>query len=160
LSVAGGGSRVASGREGEEERVAVGADLDTTVALHRGPHQAAMLAEHGGEPRPVLVKQARRALDVGEQHRDGAARQRPRRRARLQGGVLAQDRRVQFAQLGTRLDSELVDEGKCLDRMAVAQGSFDGSLERAHAQLVEPPDLGCGERFIRDVGERRPTPES
>ena len=49
---------------------------------------------------------------------------------------------------------------KCLDRVTVAQVGFDGDLERAHPQLVEPPDLGRGERLIRDVGERRPTPQS
>jgi len=32
-------------------------------------------------------------------------------------------------------------------------------FQRGEAQLLEPGDVALGERFVRDVGERRPSPE-
>ena len=61
--------------EGDEERVALGVDLDAAVRAERlAQHRDARPARSAYAP-PELVQQPRRALDVGEQERDGAARQ-------------------------------------------------------------------------------------
>ena len=39
------------------------------------------------------------------------------------------------------------------------QVCFDRQLVRVHAELVEPADLGGGERLVGDVGQRFPPPE-
>ncbi len=74
--------RSRSGREGEEERVALGVDLHPVVRGGRGPHQPPVLEQRRGvRLGPELVQQPRRALDVGEQERH-----RPRRQPLAHGG--------------------------------------------------------------------------
>jgi hypothetical protein len=69
-----GSDRIACPRESDEEGVALGVDLATVVRVERRTKQALMLGEHldiaAAQPR----QQQRRALDVGEQKRDGPAR--------------------------------------------------------------------------------------
>ena len=42
---------------------------------------------------------------------------------------------------------------------ALAEGLIDRELTRAHPELLEPADLGGGERLIGEVLKRRPAPE-
>ena len=59
-------------REGDEERVALGIHLRAVVPREGVPQGAAVLGEEIGVVRPVLLQEPRRALDVGEEKRDGA----------------------------------------------------------------------------------------
>ena len=68
--------RVRRPREGDEERVALGVDLDARRGAERLAQHAPVLAEHVRVAVAELVQQPRRALDVGEEERDGAARER------------------------------------------------------------------------------------
>ena len=48
------------------------------------------------------------------------------------------------------------------DQLAVRAGGevgVDRPLERGQPQLLQPPDLGRGERLVRDVGQRRAAPQ-
>ena len=68
--------RTRSGREGEEEGVALGVDLDPALDCARCPDQPPVLGQRfrvglGAE----LVQEPRRALDVGEEEGDGAGRE-------------------------------------------------------------------------------------
>ena len=56
-------------------------DLDTRVTGECLADDAAMCGEQAGLRVPVLVEEARRALDVGEDERDGAAGQVPHARS-------------------------------------------------------------------------------
>ena len=59
--------------ERQEERVALGVDLDAAVAGERVAQHAPMLRQRLGVALPTqVVEQARRTLDVGEEERDGA----------------------------------------------------------------------------------------
>ena len=75
LAVEGGRGGAGRGREGDEERVALRVDLDAAVRREGGAQDAPVLGERlrvalGAE----RVQQPRRALDVGEEERDGAVR--------------------------------------------------------------------------------------
>ena len=76
LPVEGRIHRLAGGREGDEERVALRVDLDAAV---RGEGRAQCTTVLGQRLRvrlrPERVKQPRRALDVGEEERDRAGRE-------------------------------------------------------------------------------------
>jgi hypothetical protein len=75
LRVAGSGKRARRRRKHDEERVALRVDLDTVLLLVRLAHDPAVLVERSGIPLSAeLVQQPRRALDVGEEKGDGAAR--------------------------------------------------------------------------------------
>ena len=63
------------GREGDEEGVALRVDLDAAVSLERVAQDAAVLGQRVRVAlRAELVEKPRRALDVGEEKGDGAAR--------------------------------------------------------------------------------------
>jgi hypothetical protein len=62
-------------REGDEERVPFGAELDTPVRRERLAKDAVVLAEDAGPAIGESLRQDRRALDVREEQRDGARRQ-------------------------------------------------------------------------------------
>ena len=70
------GLRCSSGRgKRDEERVALGVDLDTAVRRRRLAHDPPVLGERVGVARrPERVEQACRPLDVGEEQRDRALR--------------------------------------------------------------------------------------
>ena len=73
-----GCSRESAGRrrEGEEEGVALGVDLDPALGRARLPDQPTVLRERlGVRLRAERVQEPRRALDVGEEERDGAGRE-------------------------------------------------------------------------------------
>ena len=71
-----GRRRSLGGRERDEERVALGVDLDAAVSGERIAQHAAVLGERlGVRVRPERVQQPRRALDVGEEEGDGAGRE-------------------------------------------------------------------------------------
>ena len=143
--------------------------------------------------------------DVDEEDRDEPAElhRRPGERRLLEQErlVLAEDRGLELAELGARIDAELLDErlargavggervglpSRAVERehelraRALAQrlGSderlelrdelgvaaerkigLDPLLERDRAELLEPRDLGLGERLVEEVGERRAAPE-
>jgi hypothetical protein len=63
---------VTRAREGDEERVALGVDLDAAVSLERGAERAPVLAQRLGVSVAELVEQLRRAFDVGEEEGDRA----------------------------------------------------------------------------------------
>jgi hypothetical protein len=66
-------SRAPSGREGDEERVALGVDLDAAVGRERGAQLAPVLGERlAVRVRAEAPEQACRALDVGEEERGRA----------------------------------------------------------------------------------------
>ena len=68
-----GGDRIGRAREGDEERVALGVDLDAVVRLPGSPERCPMQSELGCvRRRSDLVQQRRRAFDVGEEERNGA----------------------------------------------------------------------------------------
>ena len=68
-----GGDRVRRAREGDEERVALGVDLDAVVRLPGSAERRAVQGELGCVRRRTdLVQQRGRAFDVGEEERDGA----------------------------------------------------------------------------------------
>ena len=52
-----------------------------------------------------------------------------------------------------------VELGERLGVTAMPQVDLDGGLEGAQPKLVEAPDLGRGERLVRNVGERRSPPQ-
>ena len=63
--------RSCSGREGDEERVALRVDLGAAVLRGRFANDPPVLGERVGVPRGAeLVQQPRRAFDVGEEERD------------------------------------------------------------------------------------------
>jgi hypothetical protein len=62
-------------RERDEERVTLRVHLDPVVARERLPQEPPMLREQLRVAVAMLLKQPRRALDVGEEKRDGPARQ-------------------------------------------------------------------------------------
>ena len=72
--VGGRGHGVRCARERDEERVALRVDLDAVVSRERISQGAAVLGEELGVAGSVLLEKPRRALDVGEQERDGAGR--------------------------------------------------------------------------------------
>ena len=75
LAGIGRGDRAGRGRERDEERVALGVDLDAVVGFERGAQHAPVLRERlGVGVRTDRVEQTRRRLDVGEEERDRAAR--------------------------------------------------------------------------------------
>ena len=68
--------RARRSREGDEEGVALGVDLDTAVVRERRTEDAAVLGERVGIClRTQLVKEPGRALDVGEEEGNGSGRQ-------------------------------------------------------------------------------------
>ena len=68
-----GRERARGGREGHEERVALGVDLDAVVTGASLADHAPVLGERIGiRLCAKLVQKPRRALDVGEEERDGA----------------------------------------------------------------------------------------
>jgi hypothetical protein len=60
---------VARTGERDEERVALGADLVAVVRDERLTEEPAMVGQQLAVPLAELLEQARRALDVGEEHR-------------------------------------------------------------------------------------------
>ena len=63
------------GRERDEERVALGVDLDAAVGFELGAQHAPVLGKRlGVGVRTHRMEQPRRRLDVGEEERDRAAR--------------------------------------------------------------------------------------
>ena len=75
LGVGRGCGGVGAGREGDEERVALGVHLHTPVTDERGPQHLAVLGQHGRIGIAQLVQQPGRAVDVGEEERDLACRE-------------------------------------------------------------------------------------
>ncbi len=74
----GGGGGAVRGRKGDEERVALGIDLDAVVSGEGGAERAPVLRERVGvRGRPERVQEPRRALDVREQERHRPAGQVP-----------------------------------------------------------------------------------
>ena len=63
-------------REGDEERITLGVDLDAAVTLEGVAQHAPMLGEQVRVTVAVLLQKPRRALDVREEERDRAVRQR------------------------------------------------------------------------------------
>jgi hypothetical protein len=73
--VVGGGDCVGRAGERDEEGVALGIDLDARVPRERVTQGAPVLREEIGVCRSVFLEQPRRALDIGEEERDGSRRQ-------------------------------------------------------------------------------------
>ena len=72
LDLLGRGERVVRATEGDEERVALGVDLDPGMAREDRAQLAPVLGEQVHVALAVLMEQARRTLDVGEQEGDRA----------------------------------------------------------------------------------------
>ena len=75
--LSGGGCRRGfdGAREGNEERVSLCAEFDTAVRRERFAKDAVVLAEDSWPAIREALGEARRALDVREEQRDGARRQ-------------------------------------------------------------------------------------
>ncbi len=69
LRLSRGGGRLARVGEHEEEGVPLRVHLFSAVGAECVAEEAAVLGQHSGVPKPQLAEQARRALDVCEQHR-------------------------------------------------------------------------------------------
>ncbi len=67
--------RVTRSSEGEEERVTLRVDFDASVRRRRLTKDPAVLGEHVDVVIPQFVKEAGRALDVGEHERDSSRRE-------------------------------------------------------------------------------------
>ena len=74
LNVCRRGNRVARAGERDEERVALRVHFEPAVARECVADHAAVLRQYVGVALPELVKQARGALDIGEEECDGPAR--------------------------------------------------------------------------------------
>ena len=74
LTLARGRERIGRPGESDEEGVALSVDLDAAVASEGVAKHAPVLGQCVGVGVAELVQQLRRALDVGEEKRDGAAR--------------------------------------------------------------------------------------
>ena len=64
--------RVMCVAEGDEERIALRIDLGAAMLGKRGPKQGAMLGKHRAVALLQPLDQLRRAIDVGEEKRDGS----------------------------------------------------------------------------------------
>ncbi len=76
--LAGGGrgrDRIGCSREGDEEGVALGVDLDAVVPGERSSQRGAVFGEEIGVPGAVFLKEPGRAFDVREEEGDGAGRE-------------------------------------------------------------------------------------
>ncbi len=71
------GHGVGRAREGYEERIALGVDLDAVVPRERVAEHPAVLGEDVRVAVTDLLEQARRPFDVGEEERDRPARKLP-----------------------------------------------------------------------------------
>jgi hypothetical protein len=69
--------RISGARKRIEERIALGIDLDAAVCVARGSEKATVVDKHFLVPLAKMLEQLCRALDVGEEQRDGAARKVP-----------------------------------------------------------------------------------
>jgi hypothetical protein len=91
LRVRGGHGGVRSALEDDEERIAFGPDLDAARGAERVTEEGSVPLEERAVPDGTeRLRQARRALDVGEQERDrpdGECARRRARRRRVRGGV-------------------------------------------------------------------------
>ena len=74
LCVCGRSDRVRRTPEGAQKGIALRIDLNAIVRGDRFPHQPPVLCKYAFVLRSELLEQARRALDVGEEERDGARR--------------------------------------------------------------------------------------
>ena len=95
-----------------------------------------------------LVDQDRARLPVGLE------------RLRLSSAAIQREHasRVQLLAQGVRFDERL----ELADRLGVPprlEVRVECELGRVQTQFVEPADLGCGERLVREVGERLPAPQ-
>jgi hypothetical protein len=75
LALAGRRERIPRPRERDEERVALGVDLDPAVPPEGLAERASMLGQRIRVGIAELVQQPRRALDVGKEEGDGAGRE-------------------------------------------------------------------------------------
>jgi hypothetical protein len=83
--LAGGGcgrDRVGRSREGDEESIALGVDLDAVVPGERSSQRGAVFGEQIGVPGAVFPEEPRGAFDVCEEKGDGSGRQVGPRHAR------------------------------------------------------------------------------
>ncbi len=188
-------------------------DSVARVLLHRpavsyecGRHRLEVPLQDASERLGIeRLRKRHRLDDVDEEDRDEPAELHGRlgERSLLEEErlVLAEDRGLELAELGTGVDAELLDErlprgsvggervgltaraverqhqlrprplSECLrldeclelsDELGVPAESeigLDPLLERDRAQLLQPGDLGLGERLVEEVRERRPAPE-
>jgi hypothetical protein len=74
LRVHRGGDRVVSGVEGSVEPVAGRLDHEAIVRLDGGAHDRIVTGERRPHRLGMLFPEARRALEIGEQERDGSRR--------------------------------------------------------------------------------------
>ena len=77
LALGGRGYGIGRSGEGDEERIALGVDLDAVVPRERIPEHPAMLGENVCVAVTELLEQSRRPFDVGEEKRDRSARKLP-----------------------------------------------------------------------------------
>ena len=138
-------------------------DRDEPPELHRRPGERSLLeqervvlaedrglelAELGaGVDAELLDERLARGAVGGE--RVGLAARAVEREHELRARALAQ---------GLRGDERL-ELGDELGMTSEREISLDPLLERDGAQLLEPRDLGLGERLVEEVRERRPAPE-
>ena len=71
----GSGNGFGGARKRDEEGIALRVDLDPECLANASLRAAPVLGEEVGVCRPVLLEEPRRALDVGEEEGDGAARE-------------------------------------------------------------------------------------
>ena len=150
LGVARGGSRVAGGREGEEQGVALAAKPDAVVARGRASQQAVVLGQQVGIPAPVLLRRrVEPSMSVNSIETVPRGSPRPVRRC-CQRRVVAEDGLVKLAKLGTRLEAQFLDQGlsgdtEGLDRIRLPPAS----VQREHALGVESLAQGViGEQWL------------
>ena len=135
-----GGGRVTGALEDDEVRVPLGVDLDASVSCHGLAEEPAMLREQVPVGVAELVQEPGRALDVGEQQRDRARRERRTcRPGELQRGVLVENRPLEALQLRARVDAELLDQDPAplligLERLGLASRA----VERDHQLPARP----------------------
>ena len=128
------------------------------VARRRwGGERRAPDPERGSRPAAAA---ARPRLDADLLHQRGARRSIGLERFGLAAGAIQREHALCVQPLAQRmLGRERLELG---DHGTVAAGGevgLDGQLGRSQPQLLQPPDLGCGEWLVGDVGERISAPE-
>jgi hypothetical protein len=122
--------RLASGWEGDEERVALRIDLVTAPADKRLPEQPAVLVERPFVTIPELEQQPGRALDVGEEEAHCPGRPRVGL-AKLERRVVVEDLALEPLQGRPRIDPQLFGEQPpallvSVEGIVLASGAIEG----------------------------------
>ena len=138
-------------------------DRDQPAELHRrfdgcslGQKERLVLAEHRGLE--LLERRAWIEPELVAEHVAGRAIR--SERVRLTARAVEREHELGARPLPQRLRrDEGLELGHELGVAAEREVGVHAPLDRGHAQLLEPGDVGLGERLVGEIRERRPAPE-